>query len=179
MRPVAIEAKNDGIRMRGYISTSFGCPYEGKISVKKLLKVMEDFFKLDIYEISIGDTTGVAIPTQVKEVIGEIKKHFSLEKVAMHFHDTRGMAVANILTSLDLGIRIFDSSAGGLGGCPYAKGATGNVATEDVWYLCESLGLKTGIDLAKLADASSFILNKVHKETPSKFLKAYQNTGKI
>ena len=109
----------------------------------------------------------------------ELKKSFPVDKLAMHFHDTRGMALTNIHVSLEEGIKTFDSSSGGLGGCPYAKGATGNVATEDVWYLLQSLGLETGIDIAKLALASKFILEKLNKKTESKFLTAYLNTGKI
>ena len=179
MQEVAEEAKKDKIRIRGYISTSFGCPYEGTIDLKKLLTVTERFFKLGAYEVSIGDTIGVATPTQVRASIREMKKSFSLEQIAMHFHDTRGMAPTNIFVSLEEGIKTFDSSAGGLGGCPYAKGATGNVATEDVWYLLKSVGEESNVDIAKLAEASKFILEKVHKPTESKFLKTYLNTGKV
>lgn len=179
MIPVAIEAHKIGMTVRAYISTSYGCPYEGEIAHSKLMNVIERFMKMGVREISIGDTTGVARPRQVKESLKEIKKAFGLDKIAMHFHDTRGMALSNILVSLDEGVTTFDSSAGGLGGCPYAKGATGNVATEDVWYLCHSQGLETGIDLDKLVAASVFILSKVGKETASKFLKAYLSTGKI
>jgi hydroxymethylglutaryl-CoA lyase len=178
MEEVALSAKKDGIKMRGYISTAFGCPYEGEMSVKKLISVGKRFFDLGVYEISIGDTIGVAKPSQVKNFLKDLKLEFPLEKMAMHFHDTRGMALTNILISLHEGIRSFDSSAGGLGGCPYAKGATGNVATEDVWYLLESEGMKTEIDLAKLAKASEFILNKIGRKTESKFLRAYLSTGK-
>jgi hydroxymethylglutaryl-CoA lyase len=179
MKEVAEAAKADGIRVRGYISTAFGCPYEGEMKVDKLLHVTRRFFELGVYEVSVGDTIGVAVPLQVREFIKTLKKEFPIEKLAMHFHDTRGMALANILVSTEEGVSTFDSSAGGLGGCPYAKGATGNVATEDVWYLLHSLGLETGIDIAKLAHASSFILEKLNKPTESKFLKAYLNTGKI
>lgn len=179
MKDVAVQAKKDGIKIRGYISTAFGCPYEGKMNEKELINVAKRFLDLGVYEISIGDTIGVAVPSQVKKYLKAIKAELPLDNLAMHLHDTRGMALANILVSLEEGIRIFDSSAGGIGGCPYAKGATGNVATEDVWYLLESEGLKTGIDLAKLAKASSFILSKINRETESKFLKAYLNTGKV
>jgi len=179
MSEVASLALKDNIRVRGYISTAFGCPYEGRMDVKKLLIVTERFFKLGAYEVSVGDTIGVAVPTQVKDYIKELKKNFPVEKLAMHFHDTRGMALVNIKTSLEEDITTFDSSAGGLGGCPYAKGATGNVATEDVWYLMQSLGLETGIDIQKLAEASKFILEKVNKPTESKFLRAYLSTGKV
>jgi hydroxymethylglutaryl-CoA lyase len=179
MTPVAELAHKEGMTVRAYISTAYGCPYEGKVSHDKLMNVIERFQKMGVREISIGDTTGVARPRQVRESLKEIKKAFGLDKIAMHFHDTRGMALSNILVSLEEGVTTFDSSAGGLGGCPYAKGATGNVATEDVWYLCYSQGLETGIDLEKLVAASSFILSKVGKETPSKFLKAYLSTGKL
>jgi hydroxymethylglutaryl-CoA lyase len=179
MKDVAAQAIKDNVRIRGYISTAFGCPYEGKMDVKKLLEVTQKFFDLGVYEVSVGDTIGVATPSQVKSYIKELKKNFEVGKLAMHFHDTRGMALTNIYVSLEEGITTFDSSAGGLGGCPYAKGATGNVATEDVWYLLQSLGLKTGIDIEKLAQASKFILEKVKRNTESKFLKAYLNTGKV
>ncbi len=179
MSEVASAAKKDGIRMRGYISTAFGCPYEGMMDVKKLIAVAQRFMDLGVYEISIGDTIGVAVPLQVKAYLKELKNHFPLDKMAMHLHDTRGMALTNILVSLEEGITTFDSSAGGLGGCPYAKGATGNVATEDVWYLLKSQGLDTGINLDKLVAASTFILGKVGKSTESKFLRAYINTGKV
>jgi hydroxymethylglutaryl-CoA lyase len=179
MKEVSEQAIQDKVRIRGYVSTAFGCPYEGRMDVKKLLVVTEQFFKLGVYEVSIGDTIGVATPNQVREFIKELKKNFPIDKLAMHFHDTRGMALVNIHVSLEEGIEIFDSSAGGLGGCPYAKGATGNVATEDVWYLLQSLGLETGIDISKLALASKFILEKVNKKTESKFLNAYLNTGKV
>ena len=169
MRELAKTAHSDGKKIRAYISTAFGCPYAGKMTSKELISVIEKFLELDVYEISIGDTIGVATPKQVYDYIQDFKTVVSLDKVAMHFHDTRGMAIANILTSLETGIRVFDSSAGGLGGCPYAKGATGNVATEDLVYLCESLGLSTGVDLDKLLSASQFILSAVEKESPSKY----------
>lgn len=173
MGDVARSATNDGVRIRGYISTAFGCPYAGDIGVDALDKVIERFFNLGVYEISIGDTIGVATPKQVDDYLNVLLKNYEKQKIAMHFHDTRGMALTNILVSLENGIRSFDSSSGGLGGCPYAKGATGNVATEDVIYLLDSLGIDHGVDLDKLASASEFILNKVGKDTPSKFLTAY------
>jgi hydroxymethylglutaryl-CoA lyase len=179
MSEVAQEAKKDNVRMRGYISTAFGCPYEGTMDVSRLISVAERFLKLGVYEISVGDTIGVAVPGQVRSYLKDFRKSVPLEKTAMHFHDTRGMALTNIMVSLEEGISTYDSSSGGLGGCPYAKGATGNVATEDVWYLLQSYGVETGIDIRKLAEASAFILGKVQRPTESKFLKAYQNTGKI
>lgn len=179
MKEVTAEAKKDGIMVRGYVSTAFGCPYEGTMDVKKLISVTKRLFELGVYEVSVGDTIGVAIPQQVRAYIRAMKSEFSIGKLAMHFHDTRGMAPTNIYVSLEEGITTFDSSAGGLGGCPYAKGATGNVATEDVWYLLNSQGLDTGIDIAKLAAASKFILEKVNRQTESKFLRAYLSTGKV
>jgi hydroxymethylglutaryl-CoA lyase len=161
------------IKIRGYISTVFGCPYEGKTSIKTLIKVMKNLFSQGIYEISLGDTIGIANPAQVKKVIKEISKNFDLKKIAMHFHDTRGMALANALKSLEMGITTFDSSAGGIGGCPYAKGATGNVSTEDMVNMFESMGIKTGVDLNKLVEASDFISKVLGRELPSKVLKVH------
>jgi hydroxymethylglutaryl-CoA lyase len=172
-------AKKDNVMVRGYVSTAFGCPYEGTMDVQKLISVTKRLFDLGVYEVSVGDTIGVAIPQQVRAYIRAMKNEFPIGKLAMHFHDTRGMALTNIYVSLEEGITTFDSSAGGLGGCPYAKGATGNVATEDVWYLLNSQGLDTGIDIAKLAAASKFILEKLNRNTESKFLRAYLNTGKL
>lgn len=179
IKEVCEAAKNDGIMVRGYVSTAFGCPYEGTMDVKKLISVTKRLFELGVYEVSVGDTIGVAIPQQVRAYIRSLKSEFPIGMLAMHFHDTRGMALTNIYVSLEEGITTFDSSAGGLGGCPYAKGATGNVATEDVWYLLNSQGLDTGIDIRKLAEASSFILNKINRQTESKYLRAYLSTGKI
>jgi hydroxymethylglutaryl-CoA lyase len=169
MKPVATEAKKAGLKIRGYISTSFGCPYAGVMSVEKLVKVTERFLELGVYEISIGDTIGVATPKQVDEYLKEVLKVIDKKKIAMHFHDTRGMALTIVLVSIENDITIFDSSSGGLGGCPYAKGATGNIATEDIVYLMHSLGVDTGLDLMKLKEASDYILEKVNKLSPSKY----------
>ncbi len=179
MIPVVQEARRHGVKIRAYVSTAFGCPYEGEVPLAKLVAVTERFAKLGVSEISIGDTTGVAAPRQVAAALKLLVPQFGAKLLALHFHDTRGMALANILQGLEAGITTFDASAGGLGGCPYAQGATGNVATEDVWYLCHSQGLETGIDLVKLSEASSYILRHVGKETPSKFLRAYLKTGVI
>ncbi|MEA9358054.1 hydroxymethylglutaryl-CoA lyase [Bacteriovorax sp. PP10] len=170
---VMARANKEGLKTRAYISTVFGCPYEGKTSIAELKRVAYHLENLGVHEISLGDTIGVANPLQVKETIEFLKADFNLNFFAMHFHDTRGMAVANILASLELGITSFDSSAGGLGGCPYAKGASGNVATEDLVYLFSNMGIETGIDMEKLAQASSFILGKLSKTSASKNLTAY------
>lgn len=176
MQEINDAAVENNIRIRGYISTAFGCPYLGVMGVSELVDVIERFSSFNLYELSIGDTIGVATPKQVYDYLTVITKHYSKEKLAMHFHDTRGMALSNILVSLEHGITTFDSSSGGLGGCPYAKGATGNVATEDLVYLANSLGIKHNVDLANLVEASRFILNKVQKSTPSKFLTAYMKS---
>jgi len=173
MEEITQAAKSEKIKVRGYISTAFGCPYRGHMSSEDLVEVVERFSRFDLYELSIGDTIGVATPGQVDEYIKALIKVYDKDKLAMHFHDTRGMALANVLVSLQHGISIYDSSSGGLGGCPYAKGATGNVATEDLVYLFNSLGLDHGVGMDKLAEASKFILGLVKKETPSKYLTAY------
>ena len=171
-------ANANGIRTRGYISTVFGCPYEGKTSLEELKRVAHKLQEFGVYEISLGDTIGIANPRQVEEVINFITKDFKKDFFSMHFHDTRGMAVANILTSLEMGMTSFDSSAAGLGGCPYAVGASGNVATEDLYFLFHSMGIDTGIDMKKLSEASAFILSKLQKESASKYLKAYLSANK-
>ncbi|MFZ4715145.1 MAG: hydroxymethylglutaryl-CoA lyase [Bacteriovoracaceae bacterium] len=177
MEPIAKLAKSEGKKIRAYISMGFGCPYEGEIKPSQTLKIIERFSKLNVDEISIGDTIGVANPKDVQELCQLMKGHFDLKKMAMHFHDTRGTALTNVLVSLENDIIIFDSSAGGLGGCPYAKGATGNLATEDLVYLLHRMGLSTGIDMKKLSEASVYILGHLNKETASKYLRAFLNTG--
>lgn len=171
-------ARDHKIRTRGYISTVFGCPYEGKTSLEELKRVASELQRLGVYEISLGDTIGIAHPGQVCEVIEFLSKDFKKDFFSMHFHDTRGMAVANILTSLEMGMSSFDSSAAGLGGCPYAVGSSGNVATEDLLFLFHSMGLETGVDVKRLSQASQFILSKLNKDSPSKYLKAYLSSGK-
>ncbi|MFA6238737.1 MAG: hydroxymethylglutaryl-CoA lyase [Bacteriovorax sp.] len=170
-------ARAHNIRTRGYISTVFGCPYEGKTSLAELKRIATRLLDLGVYEISLGDTIGIANPKQVAEVIEFLDADFNLDLFSMHFHDTRGMAAANILTSLEMGIKSFDSSAGGLGGCPYATGASGNVATEDLFFLFNSMGIETGIDIKKLSAASVNILSILKRESPSKYLKAYLSSG--
>lgn len=176
IKAVCEEAKKHGLKIRGYVSTAFGCPYEGETSVEKLIEVSRALLKLGAYEVSIGDTIGVATPAQVQYIVNKLLTNFKKDQIALHFHDTRGMALSNILTALTLGINKFDSSAGGLGGCPYAKGATGNVATEDLVYLLNSLGIKSNVDIEKLAEASEFILGKLNRKTSSKYLQAYLNS---
>lgn len=172
LREVVLESLAAGKQVRGYVSTVFGCPYEGKVAVEKVIDVAEHLFELGIGELSLGDTIGVANPRQVQFVLEELFKRFPAEKLAMHFHDTRGTAMANILASLDMGITTFDSSIGGLGGCPYAPGASGNVATEDVLYMLEQMGIQTGINQEKLLAAAQFIQDKIGRPLPSHNLQA-------
>lgn len=150
-------ARADGMWVRGYISTAFGCPYEGPVPIESVLRVTAALYELGCDEISIGDTIGVGVPTQVDALIPRLARTVPLEKLALHFHDTRGTALANVHAALQHGVAIFDASAGGLGGCPYAPGASGNVGTEDLLYMLHGMGIKTGVDLAKVRAASRFI----------------------
>lgn len=163
-------AKKAKMKVRGYISTCFGCPYEGPVDPKKVLKVTEQMLKLGVSEISIGDTIGVATPYQVRDLTKKLLRLVGSKKLALHFHDTRGTALANILMGLETGVTTFDASAGGLGGCPFALKATGNVATEDLLYMLHGMGVKTGIDLAKHCKASLFIQEALQKKLPSHYL---------
>lgn len=166
---------NQDFKVRGYVSTAFGCPFEGKVAPKKVLRVIEKLAKMGADEISIGDTIGVGTPNQVDEVVGPALKLLGVKKVAVHFHDTRGTALANTLRSLELGVRTIDSSAGGLGGCPYAPGASGNLATEDLLYLLHGMGLETGIHLDLLCDTSLELARRMNRVLPSKYLQAYSS----
>jgi isopropylmalate/homocitrate/citramalate synthase len=156
-KPVVAIARERGMRVRGYISTAFGCPYEGAVAPSAVASVAQKLLALGVDELSIGDTIGVATPNQVVEVTQALLAHTTLDRLAMHFHDTRGTALANVLAALEMGIAIFDSSAGGLGGCPYAPGASGNLATEDLLYMLRGLGVETGINLDVVVAASSFL----------------------
>lgn len=151
------QAKQDKIPFRVYISCAFGCPYEGKTPVSEVLKWSRKFYDLGAYELSISDTIGVGNPKQTHELVKLLLQEFSSDRLALHLHDTQGMALANIYAALELGMRSFDSSAGGIGGCPYAPGAAGNVATEKLIYMLHSMGLETGIDLEALKKASRLI----------------------
>lgn len=171
---VAKAALSEGMKVRGYLSTVFGCPYEKEIKDEAIIGGIQRLLDLGCYEISLGDTIGVANPMQVKRIIKLIANSFDLKQMAMHFHDTEGMALANIYASLEEGVSVFDSSAAGLGGCPYAKGASGNVATDDVVNLLHKLGVNTGIDMDRLHVASEFITSKIGHQAPSKFFQAYK-----
>ena len=166
------EAKASGIWVRGYISTCFGCPYEGSVDPAKVADVARRLVALGCDEISLGDTIGVAVPSQVDQVVDAVSAHVEVSRLAVHFHDTRGTALANVLRALQLGVAIVDSSAGGLGGCPYAPGASGNLATEDLLYLLHGMGIETGVDIDQVAAASRAIAERLGRELPSRYLKA-------
>jgi hydroxymethylglutaryl-CoA lyase len=171
-RSVVILAKAKQIRVRAYISCVLGCPYEGEIAPKQVATVTRQLLALGVDEICLGDTIGVGTPRQTQAVINEVLQFLPLAKLAMHFHDTYGQAIANIVASLEYGINRFDSSVAGLGGCPYARGATGNVATEDVLYLMHGLGIETGIDIFKLVAAGEMICKVLGKKNQSKVANA-------
>lgn len=160
--------KQNKITVRGYVSCALGCPYEGKINPATVLSVTEKLFSLGCEEVSIGDTIGIGTPKQVYQLFNFLKQHVPIEKLAMHFHDTYGQAIANIYAVLETGVRIIDSSVGGLGGCPYAQSTSGNVATEEVIYLLQGLGLETGIDLPRLIETGLYITDYLKIPTRSK-----------
>lgn len=170
--PVAARARAEGIRVRGYVSTAFGCPYEGDVPPEKVLEVCARLLDLGCYEVSVGDTIGVGTPMQVQGVIGMLLEVIPPSKLAMHFHDTRGTALANTLAALEMGVATFDASAGGLGGCPYAPGASGNLATEDLVYMLNSMAIETGVDLNRLVQASSKIAPYLDHPLPGKYLQS-------
>jgi hydroxymethylglutaryl-CoA lyase len=169
---VIAPAKAAGVRVRAYVSTVYGCPYEGAVDPKKVVALVEELRRRGVYQISLGDTIGVATPLQVKSVLEDVLKVAPLEEVAVHFHDTRGTALANVLVAVGMGVATVDSAVGGLGGCPYAPGASGNLATEDVVYMLHGMGIDTGIDLDALVACASKLAAVVGHEMPSKYTKA-------
>ncbi len=171
-RPVAEAAHKAGIKVRGYISCVLGCPYEGEIAPARVAAVARALADMGCYEISLGDTIGTGTPGRTKAMIEACAREVPIERLAGHYHDTYGQALANIYASLEMGVATFDSSVAGLGGCPYAKGASGNVATEDVVYMLNGLGIDTGIDLAKLVATGQWICGVIGKEPQSKAGKA-------
>ncbi|MDE2197102.1 MAG: hydroxymethylglutaryl-CoA lyase, partial [Gammaproteobacteria bacterium] len=167
-KPVMVMAAKHGIRVRGYISTVIGCPYEGPIAPEAVARVAKELADLGCYEISLGDTIGVGTPIKAQQMLAAVAAQVPMQKLAVHFHDTYGQALANIHACLELGVSVVDSSTSGLGGCPYAKGATGNVATEDVLFMLEGMGIETGVDMAKLLTAGDFISSMVQRAPASK-----------
>ena len=170
------EAKRDGLWVRGYVSTCFGCPYEGAVDPARVVEVTRRLAGLGCDEVSIGDTIGVGVPTQVEDVVGRLLDAVPAERIAVHFHDTRGTALANVVAALASGVSVVDSSAGGLGGCPYAPGASGNLATEDLLYMLHGMGIATGVDLAKVAAASRALAPRLGHALPSRYLQAARAT---
>lgn len=162
-----------GAEFKGYVSTAFYCPFEGKVPAAKALDVSERLLSLGVTRVSISDTIGAATPNDIEAVFREAIRRFGADRVSAHFHDTRGTALANTLRALDLGVRHVESSAGGLGGCPFAPGATGNLATEDLVYMLEGMGLKTGIDLGALCEASLSLARSMKRPLTSRYLQAY------
>ncbi len=167
LEPVVQGAKAAGLSVRGYVSTAFGCPYEGDVDVSQVVAVSERLLRMGVDELSIGDTIGVAVPTQVTAVVAALQSVLDVSKLALHFHDTRGTAIANIVAGLGSGVTVFDASVGGLGGCPYAPGAAGNVATEDVLYLFDKMGLDTGIERPFVDDVAAWLEERLEKPLPS------------
>ncbi len=166
--PVCEHALSNGVRVRGYISCVMGCPYEGDVSIEAVASLTQRLIDAGCYEVSLGDTIGCGTPGQAVQLIECISQAVPIDKLAAHFHDTYGQALANIHAVLALGIQTIDCSVAGLGGCPYAKGASGNVATEDVLYMLNGLGIKTGVDMAGLLDASAFISRQIGRPSGSK-----------
>ncbi|MFN2461892.1 MAG: hydroxymethylglutaryl-CoA lyase [Candidatus Velthaea sp.] len=158
---VVKRAKAEGVWVRASVSTSFGCPFEGVVPVESVVHVANRLLALGVDELSVADTIGVGTPNQVYDVVAAVAKVVPMDRFGLHFHDTRGTALANTMAALHMGVHIFDSSAGGLGGCPFAPGATGNVATEDLLYMLHGMGIETGVDLAKVRAASRFIGEKL------------------
>jgi hydroxymethylglutaryl-CoA lyase len=171
-RPVAEAARENGMRIRGYVSCVLGCPYEGQIAPKAVIDLSAHLIALGCYEVSLGDTIGVGTPAQAQRVVAAVAAEIGLARTAIHFHDTYGQALANILACLEIGVATVDSAVAGLGGCPYARGATGNVATEDLVYMLNGLGLHTGVDLAALRRAGDAISTALHRPNGSRAARA-------
>jgi isopropylmalate/homocitrate/citramalate synthase len=171
-RPVAEAARRDGVRIRGYVSCVLGCPYEGEIAPGKVAAVSKALRDLGCEEVSLGDTIGVGTPAKAQVMIEAVAAEMPRERLAVHFHDTYGQALANILAALELGVSVVDSAVAGLGGCPYAPGASGNVASEDVLYMLRGLDIETGVDLDRLAEAGSFICQVLGRQPASRVAQA-------
>ncbi|MCA1666114.1 MAG: hydroxymethylglutaryl-CoA lyase [Thermomicrobia bacterium] len=171
-------ARPAGLTVRGYVSTAFGCPYEGHVPPEQVVDVTRRLFALGVAEVSIGDTIGVATPKQITAMVPLLNGIAPIEKLALHLHDTRGTALANAYAGLQAGITCFDSAAGGLGGCPYAPGASGNLATEDLLYMLDGLGIETGVEIAKVAAASQFLAGVLGHALPGRYLAAFNAAGK-
>jgi hydroxymethylglutaryl-CoA lyase len=170
--PVMERAKAAGVAVRGYVSTVLGCPYQGEVPVADVVRVAKRLHDLGCYEISLGDTIGIGTPVKAKAMLGAVAGAVPIGALAVHFHDTRGQALANIFACLELGVTVVDSAVSGTGGCPYAKGASGNVATEDVVYMLHGMGIQTGIDLDRLVATGQWLSAQLHRDNGSKVGKA-------
>jgi len=169
---VCRRALDAGLRVRGYLSTAFGCPFEGAVPPQQVADVAARLFALGVFEVAISDTIGIAHPGQVPIVLDAVLARVPANHIALHFHDTRGTALANVLTALPFGITTFDASAGGLGGCPYAPGAAGNLATDDLIYMLNGMGVETGVSLPALSEASAFMASRLDHPLPSRYAQA-------
>jgi hydroxymethylglutaryl-CoA lyase len=161
-------ARDAGMRVRAYVSTVWGCPYEGAVDPRRALEITRELIRWGVYQVSLGDTIGVGTPLQTRQICELFLAEFSIDQLALHFHDTRGTALSNVLVGLDAGIRTFDAAVAGLGGCPYAPGAAGNLATEDLVYMLQGMGLETGVDLAALIAAGELAERIVGRKLPGK-----------
>jgi hydroxymethylglutaryl-CoA lyase len=170
---VAQAALAAGKRVRAYVSTAWGCPFEGPVAPARVQAVTAALLEMGAYQVSLGDTIGVATPGAVQSLLAGLLKNFTEPQLALHFHDTRGMGMANVVAGLDMGLTTFDSSVGGLGGCPYAPGATGNIATDDLVYMLDAMGIATGVSLEKVLEASRLMMGTLQRELPSRFLRAH------
>lgn len=170
--PVMARAKADGVRVRGYVSTVLGCPYQGEVPVADVVRVARALFEAGCYEVSLGDTIGVGTPGKARTMLRAVAQAVPIDALAVHFHDTYGQALANLLACLEEGVAVVDAAVSGTGGCPYAKGATGNVASEDVAYMLQGMGIETGVDLDALSDTGRWLAALLGRETGSKVTRA-------
>ena len=173
---VCARADQLGVRVRGYLSTAFGCPYDGVVPVDRVVSITERLLDMGVFEVAVSDTIGVAKPGQVTAVVEALTSRVDVARLALHFHDTRGTALANVLAGLMGGVRTFDASAGGLGGCPFAPGASGNLATEDLIYMLDGLGVETGVSLAGVREASALVGARLDHALPSRYVQAERAT---
>src|ERR1700687_4188832 len=171
-RPVVSRAKADGVKVRGYISCVLGCPFDGEVKPQAVVEVAQKLWELGCYEVSLGDTIGVGTPAKARQMLRAVSRAVPMTNLAMHFHDTYGQALANLYAGMEEGARVIDSAAGGLGGCPYAPGATGNVATEDVVYMLEGMGIATGVDMPKLVAATNEVSRLIGRAPVSRVASA-------
>jgi hydroxymethylglutaryl-CoA lyase len=176
---VCQQARASGLRVRGYLSTAFGCPFEGSVPPERVADLAARLADLGVFEVAISDTIGIAHPGQVPRVLDAVLARVPASQIALHFHDTRGTALANVFVSLAYGIATFDASAGGLGGCPYAPGAAGNLATDDLIYMLDGLGIETGVSLAAVSEASAFIGSMIDHRLPSRYAQAQEGRRKL